>query len=101
MLLCMRLSTLLPHPNTPKHNRPDSLGFKDILHTPWSARDALRGVWAAKLQEPLTFDLQQILRVYLPSLEALHYEGELAPTSATRHMRVNFTSHGVQQMLVL
>lgn len=50
-------------------------GFRDLLATPWSTRDALRGVWAAALAQPLGADLPHILRVYLPLLEGLRYEG--------------------------
>ncbi|KIY92508.1 hypothetical protein MNEG_15456 [Monoraphidium neglectum] len=57
-------------------NTKPTMGFDDVLVAPWSTRDALRGVWAAALREPLTPDLGVLLRTYMPHLEALHYEGE-------------------------
>jgi hypothetical protein len=54
---------------------PRPAGFDDVLQAPWSTSDALRRVWAAALAQPVGPELPHLLRVYLPSLEALHYEG--------------------------
>jgi hypothetical protein len=50
-------------------------GFQDVLQAPWTVGGALRGVWAAALCQPASFELPHLLRVYMPALEALHYEG--------------------------
>ena len=55
---------------------PDLPGFSDLLPAPWTARTALRGVWAASLRCPLGDELPHVLRVFLPGLEGLLYEGE-------------------------
>lgn len=70
-----RALALLKRGRPSRPRRASPAAFADVLAAPWSARDALRGVWAAALRQAAGGDLPYLLRVYLPRLEGLAYEG--------------------------